>query len=1210
MSVRTPSAARSLTVGIVGSLVFALTATPAIAATYRSTARVSSGLSSGAYGPASISGAGNYTVFISASSADLPGNAPGPHIYRKDMNTQTVVLIDQSTGGAVADGAPDSADVSDGGLVVFASAAANLDPADSNEARDVFVRSYSPAATTTRISTPSAIQAGNGDSFEPTISDDGSKIAFVSLASNLVSPDGNASSDVFTADATGANLKLVSTIDGGTMSANGHSYRARLSGNGQHVAFVSEASNLVAADTNGFSDVFVYDATKDDVVRVSVSGSGLEGNGNSSGFSISISDDGRFVAFASDASNLVAGDTNGKRDVFVHDRDADEDGTFDETGAGERATFRVGGNGLSDFPSISGNGRLILFQSEASNLVAGDTNLQADLFVARSNGTGISRVNVPTSLAQSSGISFPWGATTDGTRLFFETDASLETGDNNGVTDLYIHRFEPPATPTVTAPTANQLFNVPSFTVSGTSSDPNVAIDIRNATSGNALVGTATTNASNAFSTSVTLPTPTDPAGASHTLAVTAKDLPYESAPANRTVRIDTIAPVVTLVAPGNGATIGESDPNYSGTAGIATGASDDAGTVSVVVKAGAVVQETFPSVAVDGSGNWSTVGTVGLANGNYTVEVTQVDAAGNSTTVTNAFTVNAGVPTVTLTAPTDGLATNDNTLDAAGTASLPGGGSPSTTKLNVHSGPNTGGSLVAGSPLSLSSVGGTWSTTLPVLPDGEYTLQASATTLAGTGLSGTATVLIDTVAPAIPTITAPLGAIPNNTPTATGTGEPGTTLVLELDGAVFATIVVPVSGNWSVPLGTLADGTHSLAATLEDAAGNLSPTKTASFTIDLTPPATPLITTPLEGSTLAGPSVGIGGSGEAGATVVVREGAAVLGSTTVSAGGSWSITVPSMSNGPHGVTADQTDAAGNVSPTTPVRNFTIDPLAVPTLIHQPLQNSTLHTRDVEVSGTGIGGGTVQLFVVEGSTETAIGSPAPVSPSGAWTTTIRRNDGTHAIIARELTGGTLSAQRDFTVDSGIPVITSPADGSRAPRTTTIAGTARANSTVTIRTGSHTLGSVNSDVDGKFAMTATLAAGEHTLRAFAGLGEDRTEDSDPVVVTIDGTGPQTNVVADAQIMGSAMGTPVRISGTASDDAGVTVIEVTYRNVLTNQVVRASTASGVVCNGCGTGTQVTFEHLPTLNTGYWSVEVLAYDRVGNAGARAGTSFLVLL
>ncbi|MFP5225082.1 MAG: Ig-like domain-containing protein [Actinomycetota bacterium] len=1208
MSVRLPSAARSLTLGVVGSLVLALTATPAVAASYRTTSRVSSGLSAGAYGPAAINGAGSFTVFISASSAELPGNQPGPHIYRKDVSNQTL-LVDQNNGGVAADGPPDSADVANSGRVVFASAATNLDPADTNDARDVFVRSYSPTATTTRISTPSAIQSGDGDSFEPTISNDGTKVAFVSLASNLVGTDANGSSDVFTADAAGGNLKLVSTGDGSTMSANGNSYRARMSGNGQHVAFISAASDLVAGDTGGFTDVFVYDSVKNDVVRVSVSGAGVAGNGNSGSYDLSISDGGRYVAFGSDATNLVAGDTNGKTDVFVHDRDADADGIFDETDPGARATFRIGGNGDSDFPQISGNGRVVLFRSEASNLVAGDTNGIADLFVARTDGTGISRINVPTSLTQSSGLTFPWGATTDGTKLLFETDASLEAGDTNAVTDVYIHRFEPPATPTLTAPTANQLFATTSVTVAGTSSDPGVSIDIRNA-SDNALIGTAVTNASSSFSTSITLPTPTAPAGASYTLAVTAKDLPFESAPATRTVRVDTIAPTVNIVAPGNGSTIGESYPTYSGTAGAATGASDDAATVSVVVKAGTVVQESFPSVAVDGSGNWSTVGTVGLPNGTYSVEVTQADAAGNSTTVTNSFTVNAGVPTVTMTAPADGLATNDNTLDVAGTSSLPGGGSPSTTKLNVHAGPTTGGALVAGSPLSLPSASGNWSTALPVLADGLYTLQASATTLAGTGLSGTATVTIDTVAPSIPTIGAPLGPISTNTPTATGTGEPGATLSLSLDGSVFAMVVVPASGNWSVPLGTLADGSHTLAATLQDAAGNTSATANASFSIDLTAPAAPIITTPGEGATLAGPSVGIGGTGEAGATVVVREGTTVLGTSTVTVTGSWSVSVASMANGAHAVTATQTDPAGNVSAVSAVRNFTIDPLAVPTIIHQPLQNSTLTSRDIEVSGTAIGGGSVQLFVVQGSTETAIGAPAAVSASGAWTTTIRRNDGEHTIVARESSGGTLSAQRDFVVDSGIPVIVSPADGSRIPRTNIVTGTARANSSVTVRSGSLTLGSVTSDVDGNFSLTVTLSEGPHTLSAFAGTGQGRTEDSDPVDVTVDASGPVTVVTADDLIMGSATVTPVRISGTASDPAGVSVIEVTYRNVLTNQVVRANSTSGVVCSACGTGTQVTFEHLPSLGFGYWSVEVIAYDRIGNAGARVGTSFLALI
>jgi Tol biopolymer transport system component len=168
-----------------------------------------------------------------------------------------------------------------------------------------------------------------------------------------------------------------------------------ISTDGRFVAFESFATNLVANDTNGFFDVFVHDRDTDrdgiydeageiSTVRVSVDSAGAEGDNNSN--FPSISSDGRYVAFESNATNLVADDTNGSADVFVHDRDADGNGAYDEPGA--ISTVRVSvdlagveGNGNSNNPSISADGRSVAFESDADNLVAGDTNTAPDIFV-------------------------------------------------------------------------------------------------------------------------------------------------------------------------------------------------------------------------------------------------------------------------------------------------------------------------------------------------------------------------------------------------------------------------------------------------------------------------------------------------------------------------------------------------------------------------------------------------------------------------------------------------------------------------------------------------------------------------------------------------------------------------------------------------------------------------------------------------------------
>ena len=159
--------------------------------------------------------------------------------------------------------------------------------------------------------------------------------------------------------------------------------KAALSGNGRYMGFQS-AEALVSGDTNGVSDVFVRNLGNGTVLRVSVSSSGAQANGNSAGGSLSTS--GRFVVFESDATNLVAGDTNGVRDVFLRDRDADGNGVYDQPGG--VATLLVSrsaggalGSGASHAGSISGDGRYIVFASDAANLVFGDTNGLRDIFL-------------------------------------------------------------------------------------------------------------------------------------------------------------------------------------------------------------------------------------------------------------------------------------------------------------------------------------------------------------------------------------------------------------------------------------------------------------------------------------------------------------------------------------------------------------------------------------------------------------------------------------------------------------------------------------------------------------------------------------------------------------------------------------------------------------------------------------------------------------
>jgi len=327
-----------------------------------------------------------------------------------------------------------------------------------------------PASPFTRI-------GGNNNSGDlgVALSVTGRYVAFSSLASDLVGTgnDTNSSYDIFVYDRQTADTTVASRVSGTfslkVANANNNSLDPAISADGRYVAFDSDATNLVPTDlvADISSDIFVHDRTLNSTERVSVAIAGAPRDGDS--FKPSISADGRFVAFYSSATNLVAGDINGVADVFLYDRNADT--TTRVSGAsggavfgnavsdnGARVAFEsppggalkqifvwtspgpataiTAGNGDSRVSGISGNGRFVVFDSDASDLVAGDNNSVTDVFVHDLSAGTTTRVSLSSAGAQANGASFALGhkaISDDGNLVVFESDAANLGGTGSPV---------------------------------------------------------------------------------------------------------------------------------------------------------------------------------------------------------------------------------------------------------------------------------------------------------------------------------------------------------------------------------------------------------------------------------------------------------------------------------------------------------------------------------------------------------------------------------------------------------------------------------------------------------------------------------------------------------------------------------------------------------------------------------------------------------
>ncbi len=354
----------------------------------------------------------------------------GAHLYRAAGLSGVTSRISVATDGTEGNGQSYYAAIAaNGQSVAFDSDATTLVPNDSNGQRDIFIYDRLTRHTDL-ISLATDGNLSNGFSEFPTLSADGRVVVYHSDATNLVADDTNGMRDVFSYDrSTGTTTRLSLATDG--LQGNAPSSRPVVSMDGQLVVFYSDASNLVSDDTNNATDVFIHDRLTGRTARLSVASDGTPGNGPS--FHPSISDDGTLIVFGSAATNLVKEDRNNAADVFLHNRTTGQ--TMRLSTAGNGAS-----NGESRMPVISGDGTTVAFVSEATNLVPGDTNQAADIFVmTRDSGITI-RVSAATDGTEANDRSLKPAISRDGHDISFYSFASnLVDHDTNNATDIFVH---------------------------------------------------------------------------------------------------------------------------------------------------------------------------------------------------------------------------------------------------------------------------------------------------------------------------------------------------------------------------------------------------------------------------------------------------------------------------------------------------------------------------------------------------------------------------------------------------------------------------------------------------------------------------------------------------------------------------------------------------------------------------------------------------
>lgn len=481
-----------------------------------------------------------------------------------------VALITRAANGGPTNGRSELPTVNaDGSIIAFKSAASNLIAADGNGSIDVFLFERD-SGTIVRIPGRTSFPPSDpdGESFPPGLDYSGNTVGFASAARNLVRNDLNQHPDAFVYDRGAARTQILTLVldevQEGSLGGRVPDLPVSVNADGNFIVFTSGSDFLVNNDRNEVFDVFLYNRLTDEIDLISVAnlGGGGERAGNDLSANGAVSGDANFVVFCSEASNVTAGTPENLAGIFLRNRinrttiqiatlsqqrclqreytpAISEDGAYvafvsdlqldagDDNGVADVFVWNDGtiirvseglggsaGNGPSVFPSISANGGFIAFQSSASNLIDGDDNQNADVFVTDVVDRRLSRAS-----ETAGGASFPAASgaprvSADGVTVVFQSDAQLSPEDQNAFTDIYsvvnVLSFTP--TPTATVPTATVVIDDPTPTPpgGGTPTRTPTSGDFGTMTPGTTTPGTTTPGTT---TPGTTTPQPTTPGG-------------------------------------------------------------------------------------------------------------------------------------------------------------------------------------------------------------------------------------------------------------------------------------------------------------------------------------------------------------------------------------------------------------------------------------------------------------------------------------------------------------------------------------------------------------------------------------------------------------------------------------------------------------------------------------------------------------------------